>query len=145
MQASSHRKKPKVGQQTLFGTVAFDPLKDCPVCKAKQFGRSVHRAHHERCINNRKTRGMSASTLLLRQEEKRLEMHFNAPLAEEEKCSGKHATPEAVQPLFTPREKLSTTTTMALTQISSTTTTTTTMGENDVTAADMCHTVTNIL
>jgi len=145
MQASSHRKKPKVGQQTLFGTVAFDPLKDCPLCKAKQFGRSVHRAHHERCINNRKTRGMSVSTLLLRQEEKRPEMHFNAPLAEEEKCSGKYTTPEAVQAFFTTREKSSTTTTTTLTSTQILSITTTTMGENDVTAADMCHTVTNIL
>ena len=44
------RKKLKAGDQaTLFGERAFDPVKDCEVCRAKQQGQAVHRAHHQRC------------------------------------------------------------------------------------------------
>jgi len=130
MQASSHRKKQKGegGQQTLFGNRAFDPLEDCAVYKAKRFGREVHRAHDERCINNRRTRGFSKAAVALQQEEARLKKHFATPLTEEEKCRGVYATPEAAAAFFAPQEVMKIAgkiTTSKSTTITNTVTTTT--------------------
>ena len=127
LQSQSHRKKAKTsGQQTLFGEMAFDPKKDCAVCKGKQFGREVHRAHHELCYNNRRTKGFSMATLALQQEEVRLQQHFRQPSEEAEKCSAKHNATEGCEAFFTPREiKKKTveicTTTTTITKVSATT------------------------
>jgi len=99
MQSNSNRKK-KRGQQTLFGDKAFDPLEDCEVCRAKQYGRIVHRGHHKLCTNNRRKPAQQVS---LAREEKRLKTLFAAPLAESEKCSGRYITAEAGRAFFAPR------------------------------------------
>ena len=105
MQSQSNRKKQKVtGQQTLFGDLAFDPFKDCEVCKAKRYGRVVHRAHHDLCNNRRGGAKTSPQAMALAQEEKRLKLLFDTPLQESEKCSAQCTTKEAVQAYFEPRE-----------------------------------------
>ena len=147
LQSESHnnKKRKKGGQQTLFGDRAFDSLVDCEVCKARQWGRSVHRAHHKLCSNNRRTRGMSEASLALAQQEKQLRLHFTTPLSESEKCSSKHATKHAGGAFFTPREisqaatKFSTTTaaTMEATVVMSNTAA--------VATIDFCSAVTAII
>lgn len=105
LQAQSHKnsssnnnnKRKKGAQQTLFGAVAFDPLKNCPKCRG---GKSSHKGHHEKCWNNPR-RGQSKAYV---QEEKRLKMLFETPLTEAEKCSGQHMTREATDAFFAPRE-----------------------------------------
>ena len=104
LQSESHRKKQKTGQQTLFGDRAFDPLKDCEVCKGKIVGRAVHRAHHHLC-NNRRGGAKTKSTKAMEDEDKRLQNLFAAPLTEAEKCSGKCLTKEAAAGHFAPRAK----------------------------------------
>jgi len=156
LQASSHRKKHKTGgQQTLFGDRAFDPLKDCEVCRAKEYGRSVHRAHHERCVNNRRTRGFSNAALALANEEARLKRHFATPLSEAEKCRGEYATPEAAAAFFAPREgvtKIAGKITTTTTQITTTTQFAATVAseskcasEQFVSAAELCTAVTELV
>lgn len=106
LQSQSHYKKQKTGQQTLFGDRAFDPLKDCEVCKGKQQGRNVHRAHHKLCYNKRggTAAARSAAAMASLQEEKRLQEFFSTPLTEQEKCSGKYLTKEAVNGYFAPKK-----------------------------------------
>jgi len=101
----SSNKRQKTGQLTLFGEQAFDPLKDCEVCKGRLAGRNVHRAHHELCINNRKTNGLSKSTLLSTQEDKQLKKHFETPLDPSEKASSRYATKAAGEEFFAVRQK----------------------------------------
>jgi len=116
MQNSQPKKKLKAGdQQTMFGERAFDPNQDCVKCKGKLWGRDIHRAHHPLCWNNRLNKGIVSLATL---EEKRLQEHFAEPLAEKDKCSGKHVTTEAVQAFFAPRQltaKKSTTKTTTVT------------------------------
>jgi len=96
------------GQQTLFGGRAFDPLKDCVVCKGRASGRNPHRPHHERCPHNRKTKGItSKATIESLEQEKRLLKHFQTPLAAHEKGSLRHLTEENVKEFFQPRSKTS--------------------------------------
>jgi len=85
------------------------------------------------------------ATIALAEEEKRLKLHFAAPLKESEKCSGQHLTKEAVAAYFTPREVP-----VAKTKITATTTTTTfsmesTVMNDKVDAEDMSTAVTEIL
>jgi len=148
MQSNHKKKKQKTtGQQTLFGGLAFDPLVDCEVCKAKKYGRSVHRAHHTLCNNKRGGATKSAATMALAQEEKRLQVLFTTPLTEEEKCSGRFLTKEAVTGFFEPREPRGTsvaTTTISQTTTEITSTISNTMSSN-VTADELCTSVTEIL
>ena len=148
MQSNHKKKKQKTtGQQTLFGGLAFDPLVDCEVCKAKKYGRSVHRAHHTLCNNKRGGATKSAATMALAQEEKRLQVLFTTPLTEEEKCSGRFLTKEAVTGFFEPREPRGTsvaTTTISQTTTETTSTTSNTMSSN-ITADELCTSVTEIL
>ena len=88
-------RKHGVGQQTLFGQRAFDPKIDCVVCKAKLWGRQVHRAHHQLCYNNRRTKSVtSEASLALKKEEKRLNL-LAAPLAVEEQFSSRNLTKDS--------------------------------------------------
>ena len=101
-----NKKKKSVpgAQQTLFGGIAFDPLKDCVVCKGRAVGRVVHRAHHKLCHNNRRTLGVtSAVTLSTMEEERRLNKLFAAPLQASEKGSAKNLTSDNVTAFFAPR------------------------------------------
>jgi hypothetical protein len=53
--------QPKV-QITFDGKRAFDPLKDCIVCKKTSLGLPApHRGHHEKCPKNKKTKGGTVS------------------------------------------------------------------------------------
>jgi len=106
MQSSQPTKKLKAGdQQTLFGGRAFDPKQDCAVCKGKLWGGDVHRAHHQLCWNNRKTKGViSTATLESAEEDKRLKQHFSEPLQAKDMFSLKCATKEAGVIFFAPRQ-----------------------------------------
>ena len=86
LQADSHKTKRKAGQLTLFGERAFDPSKDCVVCKARLAGRMSHKGHHRLCPINRRTRGV-VSTVTLEQNkiDKALQKHFQTPLTPEER------------------------------------------------------------
>lgn len=102
--SASKRKKRKPGQCTLFGEEAFDPLKHCEVCKARLWGRSVHRAHHKLCSNNRRTRGVTSTTQLKQAKiDKALRRHFNSPLPTEARFDWRHSTKEAGEAFFAPR------------------------------------------
>jgi len=148
LQSQSHNKKKREsGQQTLFGDRAFEPEKDCAVCKARLWGRSVHRSHHKLCTNNRNKRGQTAASIELNKEEKRLKLLFNTPLTEAEKCSAKHLTKEATAAHFEPRK-------MSAAVLQSTITTTTTAaaaaanvtaGKTRVTANDLHGAVTDMV
>ena len=60
--ANSNRRS---GQRTLVGDVAFDPTKDCPICKARHYNlRIPHRGHHKNCWNNPRTGGITSQTSL---------------------------------------------------------------------------------
>ena len=131
MKGNTNKKKKKGGQQALFGEVAFDPEKDCEVCKARLWGRSVHRSHHELCTNNRNKRGQSVATLSLEKEEKRLKVLFSTPLTEAEKCSGQHLTKEATEAYFKPREGVK----KIVTTINTTSTTTTVTAQSIATGS----------
>jgi len=75
------------------------------VCKGKEYGRAVHRAHHSLCYNNRRTKGVvSVAMLESMQEEKRLKQHFADQLAENDKFSLRCAAKEATEAFFTPRQ-----------------------------------------
>lgn len=147
LQSQSYKKKKVVGQQTLFGDRAFDPLVDCEVCRAKQCGRTVHRAHDKRCWQNRRTRGKSEATMSLELQEKQLRLHFETPLTEAEKCSAQHVTKEAGMAFFAPRkihaESASSTTTISTTAVESKVETT--VVNDVVTAAELCNSVTDML
>ena len=156
LQSQSHRKKHKsTGQQTLFGDRAFDPLKDCEVCKGRLVGRDVHRAHHRLCYNKRGGAAQSTAAMEIQKEEKRLQVLFATPLTESEKCSGKYLTKEAVAGCFEPKPasfaaKL--TSFAATTTIRQTTTATTEItatiassNNNTISGDDLCTTVTETL
>jgi len=143
LQSQSHNnnnnKRKKGAQQTLFGTVAFDPSKNCPKCRG---GKASHKGHHPNCWNNPRKKGQSATL----QEEKRLKMLLEAPLTEEEKCSGQHLTKEATTAFFAPREgvaKVAAAGTATTTILPNTTQST--MIINSVTADDICSCVTKIV
>ena len=74
----SNNKKRKGDQLTLTGEVAFDPIKDCPICKARHIGYSEpHRGHHPLCWNNKRTKGItSLVTLASNKESKQLKALF---------------------------------------------------------------------
>jgi len=151
MQSQSHRKKQRtVGQQTLFGDRAFDPFKDCEVCKGRRVGRDVHRAHHRLCYNKRGGAAQSTAAMEIQREEKRLQVLFATPLSESEKCSGQYLMKDAVAGYFAPRQ-VKPGSSIAAT-ISETTTTTTqinsTVGlskEINVAADDLYTSVTTVL
>ena len=149
MQSQSHRKKQRGGQQTLFGDRAFDPLKDCDVCKGKLGGRSVHRAHHKLCWNKRGSAVRSQSTLDMQAGDKRLQVLFSTPLTEAEKCSGKHLTEEAGAAFFAARKPTAGPSVSVATTTTRTTATeilaSVAMTDSLVAADDLCGGVTEIL
>lgn len=101
---SSNNNKRKVGQLTLFGERAFEPEKDCEVCKGRLGGREVHRAHHKLCINNKRTKGITSAVTLAQQKiDKSLKQLFSAPLSEEEKASSQHNSKAASDFFFSKR------------------------------------------
>jgi hypothetical protein len=67
----------KLHQSAIPGGTIFVPAQHCHVCKAERFkiqGSKInipHRAHHPRCGRNVKTKGMSATTVLVNKEAKR--------------------------------------------------------------------------
>jgi hypothetical protein len=109
---NTQRKKRKVGDQlTLDGQVAFDPLKDYQVCKAKQWGREVHRAHHKLCFNNTRTKGITSQvTLDSMAESERLRKHFAKPMSAQEHYSSSNYTAATAAAFFAPKKKAPTTT-----------------------------------
>ena len=62
---------------------AFDPKKDCVVCKAvAQNQRKPHRKHHPRCEGNTKTRGHSATEVASNRCSACLKRHFSARMTD---------------------------------------------------------------
>jgi hypothetical protein len=61
-------------QQAIDGTVAFDPIEHCIICKVKDLNargiktRAPKRSHHKACPKNRKTRGTSEMTVFVNKE-----------------------------------------------------------------------------
>ena len=61
-------------QQAVDGTVAFDPIEHCIICKVKDLNargiktRAPKRSHHRACPKNRKTRGTSEMTVFINKE-----------------------------------------------------------------------------
>jgi hypothetical protein len=106
---TKNRKKLKTGdQRTLDGQRAFDPLQDCQVCKAKKWGREVHRAHHPLCWNNRRTKGITSEvTLESIAHAEKLRKHFSAQLSAKEKYSSANITQAVGEKFFAPRKKTS--------------------------------------
>lgn len=104
LKAGSNKKR-KTGQQTLQGEAAFDPIKNCPVCRARASNLPIpHRAHHKLCVNNRKTKGVTSFTTLNQiRIDKQLKEHFQKPLAQSEKADWRNSTVEAGKVFFAPR------------------------------------------
>jgi len=108
--------KRKGDQLTLQGDRAFQPEKDCVVCRARALARIVqgaripNRAHHVLCVKNKKTKGagdLSEQNIANNMEEKRLKALFNTPLSDQEKGSGRHLTKAATTSFFAPKKSLS--------------------------------------
>jgi hypothetical protein len=61
-------------QQAIDGTVAFDPIEHCIICKVKGLNargiktRAPKRSHHRACPKTRKTRGTSEMTVFVNKE-----------------------------------------------------------------------------
>ena len=113
-QYTSKKKPRQGGQLTLQGEAAFEPEKDCRVCKAQALARAgcsvriPKRSHHPLCARNTTTKGkgiISQQNILISKEEARLKDLFSKPLAAHEKGSWKHATPEAGVSFFAARKK----------------------------------------
>ena len=102
--ANSNRRS---GQRTLVGGVAFDPIKDCPICKARHCNlRIPHRGHHKNCWNNPRTGGITSQTSLdtLRIGKAR-EKFFQQGLKTSEKHDARNNTREASRQFFAARPK----------------------------------------
>jgi len=142
LQADSNKRR--AGQLTLFGGLAFDPEKNCVVCKARLAGRTSHKGHYQLCPNNRRTKGKSPATMEQAKMDKALQQHFETPLRPEEKASSWHITPESTQAFLArrnfltaqPQQQLTTTTTTTITEMSS---------DSDLTGQQFCSQVTKIL
>jgi hypothetical protein len=104
--SANNNKRKATGQVTLFGEEAIEPLKHCPVCKAKDCGLPLpQRPHHKLCWNNRRTKGIvSETTLRENQRSRQLQQHFAAPLTAAENASWRHSTKESSERFFAPRK-----------------------------------------
>jgi len=131
------------GQQTLFGDRAFDPLKDCEMCKGKPVGRAVHRAHHSLCYNKRGGTSKSAAAMASQEEAKRLEVLFATLLTEAKKCSCRHLTEEVTDAHFGPQVALPGSSATTTTEIESAKTMT--MSDSKISNDDFCKGVTTLL
>ena len=59
----------QIQQKTLVGGIAFNPIRHCKVCRAKNLGYPPpHRGHDKHCWNNKQTKGKSDQTLFVEQE-----------------------------------------------------------------------------
>ena len=107
MQSYSRKKSRTTHQGTLYGTRAFEPERDCPICRAKASRLPIpHRRHPTHCPNNKKTKGSkSKSVVAAMEEERRLAKHFAAPPTEAEKGRAANMTRENVEAFFAPRAR----------------------------------------
>jgi hypothetical protein len=105
-QNKGYKKRSQPTQQiTLAGERAFDPIKDCPICKAREGGYSEpHRGHHPLCWNNKRTKGLSPATLASIKESKRLEAFFAAKPQKHEIFSSRNNSRAACIQFFAPRK-----------------------------------------
>ena len=106
----SPRRRRKGDQLTLDKRLAFQPERDCQICKAKKYRQFVpgypmpHRGHHELCIHNKVTRGQGAITeqsLATLEDNKRYKA-LTAPIQPAERHSAKYATKPAIEKFFKP-------------------------------------------
>jgi len=137
--ASGHKKR-RGGQLTLNGDAAFDPIKDCEICKARHIGCSEpHRGHHPLCWNNKRTKGItSEATLASNKEANRLKAFFSQPVQQHELFTTRNNSKEAGQRFFEPRIEPR----ISVDNTTMTTTSTTTMvTETTPTPEDFCQTV----
>ena len=119
--SNNNRKKKKGDQLTLQGGVAFQPERDCIVCRAKTIKKlylAEHkvpkRPHHVLCSLNTKTRGFGELTeaLLASLADNKRCKALTAPIQPGERCSGKHATKAVGDLFFAPIKKKPKMTTM---------------------------------
>jgi len=143
LQANSNKRK--AGQLTLFGGVAFDPSKNCVVCKAKLAGRTSHKAHHNLCTNNKRTQGRSAAAVHQAQLDKSLQQHFQAPLRPEEKASSRYLTKESAQVFFEKRNCQAKPTELTTTTTATATTMNSGNAASDLTGQQFCSQVTDTI
>jgi len=109
----------KGDQLTLDNKIAFDPLKDCRVCKAQEIKKFMpsypvpKRAHDDLCPKNAKTQGLGKLTeqsIASLADNKRYKT-ITAPIRPEERFNGRHNTKEAATVFFAARNTTATTTT----------------------------------
>jgi len=91
---------------TLDGKEALEPIKHCPICKAKEYGYAIpHRLHHLLCWNDQRTLGItSKATLQGEKAAAALKLQFSQPLKPSEKASWQHSTKEAGEKFFAKRK-----------------------------------------
>ena len=120
---SNNNNKRKGGQLTLTGDAAFDPVKDCEICKARHIGYAEpHRGHHRLCWNNKRTKGItSATTLASNKETNRLKVLFSQPVQPHEVFTSRNNSKEVAQRFFEPRRIMEVTTTTTVESTESTT------------------------
>jgi len=116
LKSNSNKNKRKGGQLTLTGEVAFDPITDCSICKARHIGYAEpHRGHHPLCWNNKRTKGItSEATLVSNKEARRLKDLFSKPVQRHEIFTTRNNSREAGQRFFEPVLKANTTTTSTM-------------------------------
>ena len=78
-------------QRTVDGSRLFDPLKDCRNCRLtskRTDGSKSHAAHHPKCPNNDRAKGiLYQTTLNQRKIDKALQEQINRPFSDSEKCN----------------------------------------------------------
>jgi len=142
MQGSNvgYKKGKKGEQQTLTGEVAFNPIKDCAICKARHIGYAEpHRGHHKLCWNNKRTRGISSTTSLASiQESKHLKFFFEKPSQSHEMYTSANNSKAACEQFFHPKNP----TTKISTEVpKATTAELTIMSSNGSTGEQLCFAV----
>jgi len=111
-QLKSSSKKRKGGQLTLTGEAAFEPIKDCAICKARHIGHAEpHRGHHPLCWNNKRGAKVSEATMASNRETKRLKESFAKEVQQHETFSTRNNSVEACQRFFKPISNVKSTTT----------------------------------
>ena len=108
------KKRRKGDQLTLEGALAFDPVRDCPICKAhdiRRFNpeyRVPKRAHHIYCSKNKRTFGqgeLSTATEASLKDDARYKALIS-PIRPEERGHGKFLTAETAAAFFSPKISL---------------------------------------
>jgi len=110
---NNNRKKKKGDQLTLDNRVAFQPERDCVICKAREIRKFMpehaipKRSHDPRCSLNTKTRGLGQVTeqSVASLADNRRHKALTAPIKPAERHSAKHISKAAGEKFFAARAK----------------------------------------